>query len=102
MRRKKQVTAKVRRFIAWVNRKFPAESPGYDVAFVIEQDDRALITSESFTNRPDTMRAVDYYGREAGTDSMWIHPDIQKEADKRRLFLEWENSAAVSVTENAA
>lgn len=98
-RSKKRVTPKVRRFIGWVNRKFTAESPGYDVAFVIVEDDKALITSESFAK--DVGRVVDYYGEHRSTDSdtLWIHPMIQKEADKRGLFLEWENSAAVSVTE---
>lgn len=98
-RSKKKVTAKVKRFIDWVNKKFPAESPGYDVAFVIVDDDKALITSESFAEHVG--RVVDYYGehRSTDSDSLWIHPVIQKEADKRGLFLEWENSAAVSVTE---
>lgn len=93
-RMKKKVTPKVRRFIAWVNRKFPPMAIGYDVAFIIDEDDNALITSESQAHNGNSDdRVIEYF-------EGWIHPLIQSEADKRGLFLEWENSAAVSVTES--
>lgn len=98
----RRVTGKVRRFIDWVNKRFPADSEGYDVAFVIEVDDQALITSESFgKDGENTIRVVDYYGQNRGGAGgpAWIHPDIQKEADKRGLFIDWRDCACVTVVQ---
>lgn len=88
-----------------VNKKFPPSSPGYPIAFDV--DDEVRISGESYCYFPEDkkrefpMMAIDYYNEYAtamGWDSD-IHPAIEKYLASRGMYAEWYNPAYIVVYE---
>ena len=57
---------------------------------VIEKDDRVIVDAE------DGKCLADYYGEFTG-GYPWIHPDLEKFAEKNNLFWEWVNPGCIQL-----
>ena len=83
-----------------VNKMYPPESKGYDVAFIV--DGNPMVTSESFTSDPITL-VVDY--QEMGMDwcdsclydEFGIYKEFAEWLEKNGLSCEWAHGGGVKI-----
>jgi|TARA_R110000744_G_C18900181_1_gene509150 hypothetical protein len=83
-----------------INKLFPPESKGYEVAFIV--DGQPMVTSES-PSTVEPYRIVDYYGWDSPArdyyDDFGVSVKLNKFLEKQGLYAEWEHCAGIRMYE---
>ena len=81
-----------------INKMFPPQSIGYNVAFIV--DGKPMVTSESFqAGQPE--QVVNIYGFDTpdrkNNDAFGVHKELSKWLSKNGLWCEWEHGGGVHI-----